>query len=312
MCCEAYGIFCTMLMKRIHIYGLLLLLLMPMTAWGQEMSVAERNAAQGFNDTIDRLAPDFVQVSLCIADPTDQSQDYFGMTGHAFLRLQCPTFGLDYCCSYESEQVKGQLWDYLRGRLHMRMSSVQTDEYLEDYRAWQRAVHEYRLNLPPEAKLRLWEQMDNHTLLEQDLKMDVMKFGCANTLLRYVERALAPTQIQYEWPEKYRRKSAMEIAGEHLENYPWSWLGFRILEGREMRRLTTPKQKVIMPMDLLEVWSFASLNGQPLLAYIGDLVEAEPVVVSKPWFTPQLCGILLLIIIAGGIILAVIRKHKKS
>ena len=53
------------------------------------MSVAERNAAQGFNDTIDRLAPDFVQVSLCIADPTDQSQDYLGITGHAFLRLQC-------------------------------------------------------------------------------------------------------------------------------------------------------------------------------------------------------------------------------
>lgn len=81
-------------MKQIRIYGLLLLLLMSMMAWGQEMSVAERNAAQGFNDTIDRLAPDFVLVSLSIADPTDQSQDYLGITGHAFLRLQCPISNL--------------------------------------------------------------------------------------------------------------------------------------------------------------------------------------------------------------------------
>ena len=72
----------------------------------KEMTVAERNAAQGFNDTIDRLAPDFVKVSFCMADPTDQTQDYLGITGHAFLRLQCPVFGLDYCFSYESEKIK--------------------------------------------------------------------------------------------------------------------------------------------------------------------------------------------------------------
>ena len=45
----------------------------------QSMTVAERNAQQGFNDTIDRLDPDFVWVSLCVADPTDQSQDYLGI-----------------------------------------------------------------------------------------------------------------------------------------------------------------------------------------------------------------------------------------
>ncbi|MBR1381854.1 MAG: hypothetical protein IJ554_05205, partial [Paludibacteraceae bacterium] len=91
-------------MKTIRIYGLLLLLL-SVTAWGQEMSVAERNAAQGFNDTIDRLAPDFVKVSLCVADPTDYKDDALGTSGHAFLRMQCPTFGLDYCFSYEGENV---------------------------------------------------------------------------------------------------------------------------------------------------------------------------------------------------------------
>jgi hypothetical protein len=271
--------------------------------------VAERNAALGFNDTIDRLAPDFVTVSLCIADPTDQTQDYLGITGHAFLRLQCPTFGLDYCFSYESEKIKGQLWDYLTGKLKMGMFAVPTNEYLEDYRVWKRAVHEYHLNLPPEAEQRLWEQMDNHMMSERDIQMNLVKFGCTNTILRYVEKALSPTQIKYNWPEKYLTKSAMEIAEEHVGNYPWTFLGLRLTAGREYAQMVSPKQKVLFPTDLLEVWSSATIDGEPMLEYVGDLVEAEPVEVEKPWFTPQVCGILLLILIAVGILIPLLRNY---
>ena len=296
------------------VFPILLLLCMMcacvcVQAENNDLSVAERNAQQGFNDTIDRLAPDFVTVSLCIADPTDQTQDYLGITGHAFLRLQCPTFGLDYCFSYESEKIKGQLWDYLTGKLKMGMFAVPTNEYLEDYRVWKRAVHEYHLNLPPEAEQRLWEQMDNHMMSERDIQMNLVKFGCTNTILRYVEKALSPTQIKYNWPEKYLTKSAMEIAEEHVENYPWTFLGLRLTAGREYAQMVSPKQKVLFPTDLLEVWSTATIDGEPMLEYVGDLVEAEPVEVEKPWFTPQVCGILLLILIAVGILIPLLRNY---
>ena len=254
------------------IWGLVFLTF-SMMVWGQtkELSVAERNALQGFNDTIDRLAPDFVTVSLCVADPTDMSQDYLGITGHAFLRLQCPTFDLDYCFSYESERLKGQLWDYITGKLKMGMYGVITGEYIKDYRNWGRAIHEYHINMPPEAEQRLWEQMDNHMLAEQDMQMDLVKFGCTNTILRYVERALAPTQIHYEWPEKYLTQSALEIMRDHLRDYPITYWIARLISGRELRQLQTPKQKVIFPTDLLEVWQNATINGEPLLDYAGEL-----------------------------------------
>ncbi len=297
-------------MKHFRLIISLMLLSCAVAMQSQDLTVAERNAAQGFNDTIDRLAPDFVLVSLCIADPTDQSQDYLGITGHAFLRLQCPTFGLDYCFSYESEKIKGQLWDYITGKLKMGMYAVPTNEYIQDYRVWNRAVHEYRINIPADAEQRLWEQMDNHMLTENDMQMNLVKFGCTNTILRYVEKALAPTQIKYNWPKKYLTKSAMEIAEEHVGNYPWTLLGLRLTAGREYAQMVSPKQKVLFPTDLLEVWSTATINDEPMLRYVGDLVEAEPVVVEKPWFTPQLCGFLFLIIIAGGIIWAIIRKRK--
>lgn len=296
-------------MKRLKTIGILLILSL-MTLWGQELTVAERNAAQGFNDTIDRLDPDFVLVSLCIADPTDMTQDYLGVTGHAFLRLQCPTFNLDYCFSYESEKIKGQLLDYLTGRLKMGMFAVPTERYLEDYRVWQRGVHEYHINMPSEAEQRLWEQMDNHMLGEKDMKMNLIQFGCANSLLRYVERALAPETITYNWPEKFKTKSAMQITEEHLECYPWTLLLLRVTSGKEYAQLTTPKQKILFPTDLLEVWSQSTINGEPLLTYVCDLVTAEPVVAHKPWFTPQVCGIILLVLLVSFVCFVIMRKRK--
>jgi len=297
------------MMKKRRSLFLALLFLLPAGMQAQ-MTVAERNASQGFNDTIDRLAPDFVTVSLCVADPTDQSQDYLGIAGHSFLRLQCPTFGLDYCFSYESEQIKGQLWNFITGKLKMGLFVVPTEEYIRDYRVWKRAVHEYYINMPPDAEIRLWEQMDNHTLSEKDMQMNLIKYNCANTLMRYVESALAPTTITYHWSDKYLTQSAMQIVEEHLSNSPWTLLGMKLIYAKEIKQLITPKQKILLPPDILAVWFESTINGEPLLAYVGDLVEAEPVVDKKPWFTPQICGILLLIIAVGGIVWAIVNRRK--
>ena len=102
-------------MKRVILNILFLAFALTPMGQKQEMSVAERNAQMGFNDTIDRLAEDFVSVSLMVADPTDWRDDILGMQGHAFLRLQCPIFDLDYCFSYESESVNTQFSKYAKG-----------------------------------------------------------------------------------------------------------------------------------------------------------------------------------------------------
>ena len=261
----------------------------------------------------DRSAEDFVQVSLCIADPTDQSQDYLGITGHAFLRLQCPYYNLDYCFSYESEKLRGQLWDYLNGNLKMGMFAIPTEDYLQDYRNWQRAVHEYHITMPPAAEQRLWEQMDNHMMSERNLQMDLVRFGCTNTLMRYVELALEPDTIVYgKLPNKYYSQSATDIVVAHFEDYPWTALLVRILLRDALSDISIPKQKVLMPTDILDVWSRATINGAPLLTYVGDLVEAEPVETHRPWFTPTVCAIMLSVLIAMLVALLFVRKKKNN
>lgn len=285
-------------MKRFYLLGIILLVF-SMHAWGQEMSVAERNAAQGFNDTIDRLAPDFVLVSLCIADPTDYKEDALGTSGHAFLRLQCPIFGLDNCFSYEGENVNDNLYRYLNGQTKMGMFAVRTDEYLEDYRHWNRAVHEYRLALPPEAEQLLWEIMDNHITRGITLRQDLNKYGCAITVVRYVKKALETTPIVYAHDEEMERMTRREIGYRSLANHPWLRLFSMVMTDNKADKDLPIDEKLIIPADLAAVWQQATINGTPIATYIGDIVEGAPLKESKPWFTPILAAILIVLITLG-------------
>ena len=287
-------------MKKIrYIFLFIIAFSSALAAQEPEMSVAERNATQGFNDTIDRLAPDFVKVSLCIADPTTIREDALGTSGHAFLRLQCPTFGLDYCFSYEGENVNDNLYRYLSGQTKMGMFAVHTEEYLEDYRRWNRSVHEYVLALPPESEQRLWEIMDNHITSGLVLRQDLNKYGCAITVVRYVKKALETTPIVYAHDEEMERMTRREIGYRSLANHPWLRLFSMIMTDNKADENLPIDEKLIIPADLAAVWQQATINGEPMATYLGDIVEGAPLDNSKPWFTPMLAAILILLLTIG-------------
>ena len=94
-------------------------------------TTAVRGADDGINDGVDRTDPNFVTASLVIASP---GEEFFSCVGHAFIRLECPTFKLDYCFSDESENVRDRVFAFLAGRLKMGMISVPTEKLLDEYR----------------------------------------------------------------------------------------------------------------------------------------------------------------------------------
>jgi len=288
------------------IYGAALLLMLPLgvsaqdsTAAEKELTVAERNAAQGFNDTIDRSAEDFVWVSLMIADPTDPGEDALGISGHAFLRLQCPTFGLDNCFSYEGENVNDDMYKYLSGQTKMGMFRVPTNEYLKDYFKWNRSVHEYRLNMPPETEQRLWEIMDNHTTNKISLRHDLNKYGCAITVVHYVKQALGETPIVYASNEELEYMTRREIGYRSMANHPWLRLISMIFTDNKSDKDLPIDEKLIIPADLAEVWQQATVEGKPFAVYVGDIVEGAPLDDTAPWFSPMIAAILILLITIG-------------
>lgn len=253
-------------MKGLNFLLALTLLLLPFSG------ICPAAVDPGFGDSIDRSAEDFVVASLCVAEPTNWRDDALGVYGHAFIRLQCKTFDMDYCFSYESEDINGQLWRYLTGKLKMGMFAIPTSDYIQTYRDWNRAVHEYSLNLPPDVEQRLWRIMDNHVAEGTDLALNLDERGCASSAADYVVEALKPLRIQY--------KSVPD------------------------------KNDLRIPARLAGVWKDATLDGRPLISYKGDLVEAPSATWWDIWFDRTTFIIILAVIALAMAVIVYFRKRK--
>ena len=251
--------------------------------------------AQQENDTIDRLADDFVTVSLVVCDPTEV---LYSALGHAALHLQCPTYDLDYVFSYESEDVRDKIWTFLKGDLKMGMFALPTEEFMDIYRETGRGVREYTINLSPAQKQRLWEIMDNHVAEGANLPYDYFHRGCAKSVVHVMHEAIGRTAIHYApWPEDFRRQTQRERVREFITDAPWEEFVMYFLIGSEADKEYSCEQKLIIPTDLVEIWQRATFDsGKPVL-------DSDPRVLLEAtrhnegtWCTPLLVSLLLLLL----------------
>ena len=268
---------------------IVVLLLAPMIirANTDSLSVAERNAAQGFNDTIDRLAPDFVKVSYCVAEPGSTIPTAFE---HSWLRLQCPAFGLDKSFTLEADLSGGIPFI---NNAPMKVVEVDTEEYLQTYQHDQRKVRAYELNLSPEEEQRLWELCDKE-LQYREKNNDLVFNSCSHISLRLVREAIAPKKIEYApWDDKFLNRSVREIM---IDNINSRWIRFCLfLCGGRYEDVVRRESALIIPSEQVEVWQKATVDGQPLIKCTEELVaggETE----AECWFTPLMMVLILLLL----------------
>ena len=258
----------------------------PALCWGHDDDVE-------FNDSIDRNNPDFVIASLMIASPSDV---LYSLLGHACLRLECPAFGLDYCFSYESEDVKEKVLTFLAGGLKQGMFARPFGEYIKEFANEGRGVRQYKMNLPIRVKRKLWEILDKKCAEGAELPYDYMERGCAQATLRVLLQALGDTEVEWgEWSQKYDQ-TRREFVSSHLQNNPWTRCFLYLLVGSEADRDVDKTDKVVIPSDLVELLENAKIEDVPIIN--GDCVEILPFVSQKgsPWFTPLLLSSLFLIL----------------
>ena len=285
-------------------YCLLIVSTFSLCLWGQEsvpkeekaLTVAERNALQGFNDTIDRLADDFVTVSLVVADP---GPILYAAFGHAMLHLQCPAFNLDYIFTYESEGIQGNWGRFLKGDLKMGMFAVKPEDIFESYRIDGRGVKEYKMNLSPQQKQELWRVMDELVTKGSNQPYDYYNHGCAISVVHVVKKALHGTSIQYgEWPNRFdgtlRELGFRCVTQSH---YLWNRFALMTLAGSHIdNQHISREKKLIVPADLAEIWQNATINGQPLLEKEPQWIVSDTLHKENPWCTPLLVCIILFIL----------------
>lgn len=237
----------------------------------------------------------FVIASVLLAEPGGV---LYSNAGHVTIRLQCPDHQLDYVFSYESENVSQKVLTFLAGNLKMGMFAIPTAEYLEPYRQEQRGVKEYVLNMPIEAKRNLWRVCDNHMLEGANLPYDYINRGCAYSTLRILQEGLDTIPIQFgPWPEKFKTMNRRELAAMQLVDYPWTTCFMHLVcNGAVNKNDCTNEEKVVVPVDLIEVLSRATVQGKPFMSSSPAQLLPPGPERQKSWFTPTLLAAILLLL----------------
>ena len=268
-----------------------LLMLAMMMASAMPMLAQERYVDPVFGDTIDRTAEDFVIASLMIADPGTL---FYSVLGHACLRMQCPTFGLDACFSYESEDMSDRVLDFLMGKLRMGLFAIPTAEYCAYYEHEGRGVREYKLYLLPHVEQELWRVLDEHVAEGTRLEFDYYKRGCAISCVKFLKEALGTTKIQYDPSLMEYAPTARELGKKYTENARWTLFYWGFIAGEDVSQPLHGDRQLLMPEDLVQAWQKATINGETLLAQEPNvLVEGEPQR-ADGWFTPIIAMLLIL------------------
>ena len=248
-----------------------------------------------FHDNVDRTAEDFVTVSLMISQPSDVR--VYSIFGHAALRLQCPTFDLDYVFSYISLHSDAAALDYVVIRPTMGLVAVPTEQYIEEEF---RGISEYTMYLPPKVETELWRILDESTAKGYDRPYDCVAGSCAQMVSQYINRAIATAypkdSVQTQWlgePEH----TMHELMNQYATEAPWqlflinSILGSSYVDNVNM----TNAKKVLFPQQLLALWHNTTLCGKPLLSD-EPIVHTTSEVMKAPRITPLWCAWLLLIL----------------
>lgn len=250
----------------------------------------------GTND-VDRTDPNFVTASLLVFGPGDE---LFSCVGHACIRLECPHFKLDYCFSYESERAVERLPRFFAGKLKMGLFAIPTEEFLKEYVAGGRGLRQYKMNLPPAVKQRLWKIMDDKAAEGANLPYDYNKRGCAKSAYLCIMDALSIAKIErVPWGKDNALTRREKFCEMLKDTHPWNIFFLNAIVGTE----TDNVEEVVVPRDLLACLRKIRVDGAPII--MDDGVELLPAkTMSRPsHLTPWVVAWLLVAMAIGGFLL---------
>lgn len=165
----------------------------------------------------DPESPDFVTAKLLIAS---DGEALYQILGHAVLLMECPSAGLRYVFSFESEALNGD-YGRLFHRVYGRVVPVPPEEYLQQYKDEGRSVTAYTLNLTPHEKRELWRVLDQYVANGGE-KFNIRTRSCSTILLRAINDAVAPDSIDVADNSIVKQDVGFLVDNLSSDDYVWN------------------------------------------------------------------------------------------
>lgn len=289
----------------------ILLPLLLLAATGQGFLYAATATGTAVADTAavepDRLAPGFVRASIIVAAPGPAIYQAFG---HAAIRLQCPTFGLDNVFSFETDNRGGWIGQFI-GEANGRFARITTGEYLATFSREGRGVTEYVLNLAPAQELTLWRNLDISAESAVIDRFNIRQTHCMSTLLDELALAIKPDTVAVGAPHiAISNRAEMERLLSPARR--WSALMYITAYGHDASVADTWRVRTT-PLSFYDTFADAAIvspdgSRRPFLLQGGCVLAPQTSSPKREWPQPMAASLALVAFVAVITALYVTRR----
>lgn len=204
-------------MKRTWRIVLLLIMCLSVSAYAQ--NIQGHKPAWTHPGPLRPDSGNFVTASLLVTSP---GNNFYSNLGHCTLRMECPSFNLDYCFSFETDVAPGDFVRFFAGQANGHIVAVPTAQYLKPYQSEGRSVRQYVLNLTPHEKQELWRLLDQDMVNVQNRKFNFLQNNCSSISLLMIEDAMLEEQIEYIWhPRVSPSMPTGKVIRHTMRHSPW-------------------------------------------------------------------------------------------
>ena len=254
-------------------------------------------AKQDSLQTAQTDSAEFVTASLLIGSPLPAIYSVFG---HATLRMECPTEGLDYVFTFESDPSVSGFMTGVAGKAKAKFVAIPAKQYIDDARALGRELWQYRLNLTPDEKKELWRNLDNEMMAGDYRNFNLLYTNCLTTAITTMQRSLIGEHFEWgpaEYPMTLCDGDLFRLSVQHV---PWSEFVYVTFEGTAYDQYSQTENRLFpeMAVPLLRKAAFVNDSTgarRPVITDTGRMIlKGKPL--AKSSFTPTTAFALLLVL----------------
>lgn len=244
------------------------------------------------------------QISILTSSPFEG--EVYTLYGHAAIRVNDPVQKIDFIFNYGIFDFSKPnfIYRFAKGETDYKLGGMSFQDYVIEYEMRGSEVTELVLNLQLDEKERIWEALVVNIQPENQIyRYNFFFDNCATRPVVLVEKQLNGKVTYNDPPEP---ETFRDLINHCTRNHPWLTFGCDLALGSPTDRVATPYETLFLPMYLKEAFSKATITNpdgttRRLISQINPITTVEPEEDSNRngFFTPIVCSILLLGVIAG-------------
>ena len=246
---------------------------------------------------------DSAKISLMTSEPWPGA--VYALFGHTALWVHDDSTGVDAAFNYGFFDPTQPyfIYHFLRGETDYILGVTSYEDFISEYRQKGVNVYEQELNLTQEELQNLWKALYINSLPEnRRYRYNYLYDNCATRPRDMVEKCV---QGKIIYPQDNNEQTFRDLIHECVHPYPWLEFGIDLLVGNEADRRADTREKMFLPMHLMNAFKEARVVKNDTLRY--PLVKNTLLVLpgntavlqqqnDKAGFTPLPAALLLLFV----------------